>query len=89
MWYQRYFNEDSPKLHISDGGLSIFYAEDKVIPAYVSSYTAALPDLKEAFPEIENIIQDKIQMSTECFDAKYTNSPIPDNLQRYFTGIDE
>jgi len=77
------------KLHISDGGLSLFYVEDKAIPAFVASYTASLPDIKDAFPKIAEIIKDKIDLSEECFLRKYPHSVIPDTLLRYFIGIEE
>jgi ribonuclease HI len=77
------------KLHISDGGLSLFYAEDKAIPAFVASYTAALPDIKDAFPKIAEIIKDKIELSEQSFYEKHPRSQIPDTLLRYFSGIDE
>ena len=66
------------KLHISDGGLSLLNVEDKAIPAFVSSYTAALPDLKEAFPEVAKIIEDKIQMSASDFQQYYSEPDIPE-----------
>ena len=78
---------DIAKLHISDGGLSLFYVEDKAIPAFISSYTAALPDLKEAFPEVTKIIEDKIQMSDSDFKQHYSDPDIPETLLKNFMGF--
>jgi ribonuclease HI len=71
------------KLHCIDGGVGLSYQEDRAVPAYVASYTAALETITETFPSIQILIDKKI--NGDLSDTDY----IPPRLQAYFDGIEE
>lgn len=71
------------KLHCIDGGVGLCYQEDRAVPAYVASYTAALETITETFPSIQLLIDKKLRC--ELSDDEY----IPPRLQAYFDGIEE
>ena len=71
------------KLHCIDGGVGLCYQEDRAVPAYVASYTAALETITATFPSIQILIDRKL--SGELSDNEF----IPPRLQAYFDGIEE
>jgi ribonuclease HI len=71
------------KLHCIDGGVGLCYQEDRAVPAYVASYTAALQTITDTFPSIQLLIDKKL--SGELADNDY----VPPRLQAYFDGIEE
>jgi hypothetical protein len=71
------------KLHCIDGGIGLGYQEDKAVPAYVASYTASMETIITTFPDIQVLIDKKLNGSLTEADK------IPPRLQAYFDGIDE
>ena len=53
-------NFNIEQLPTQDGGGGLRFAEDAMLPAFVSSITTALTPLMEAYPQVKEIIQKQI-----------------------------
>jgi hypothetical protein len=74
-------NFNIAQLPTQDGGGGLRFAEDAMLPAFVSSITTALTPLMEAYPQVKEIIQRQITQTQQVDD-------VPDTLRQYFQAIE-